>query len=168
MFIVCLINKYFIFIFPNEPTDYQSIITTQFICTIFGYKYLNRIIFCFSMTFSYVQNWKHCFRSNFKIATLIVIGTFVITFLSVTMSVHLLSAYLKISIGKTSNLVFYMFIMCRLVETFCKVTEKVFVMGTQKFQIHKFRFISCTQKNVLLNLQKFGWPNKVFCLNMGQ
>ena len=26
----------------------------------------------------------------------------------------------------------------------------------------------CTQKNVLLFQQKFGWPNKVFRLNMGQ
>ena len=25
-----------------------------------------------------------------------------------------------------------------------------------------------TKKNVLLNQQKFGWPNKVFRLNMGQ
>ena len=25
-----------------------------------------------------------------------------------------------------------------------------------------------TQKNVLLNQQKFGWPNKAFRLNMGQ
>ena len=25
-----------------------------------------------------------------------------------------------------------------------------------------------TQKNVLLNQRKFGWRNKVFCLNMGQ
>ena len=29
-------------------------------------------------------------------------------------------------------------------------------------------YVTYTQKNVLLNQQKFGWPNKVFRLNMGQ
>ena len=50
-----------------------------------------------------------------------------------------------------------------------------FVMNAKALKIVKIIFSACfhkidwyTQKNALLNQQKFGWPNKSFCLKMGQ